>query len=172
MGFLLLGRHPREMRWDWGGGQTPPNAPTSPPRPTVLTKLSPPVQIPAPLPGSCWGKLSHGKAALRPNQTLQVFPGFTDAWHQGQVCSGWTEPLDGKVPLCLGGRQKPCAGLGCVPDLLCDFGQVLSSRLSFPVYTMKEQEPRSLKRFPVIKTRSLTLGRSPRWEAQESKISA
>lgn len=50
-------------RW---GQKTPPNAP-----PSLLTKLIPPVQIRAtPPPRPMLGKVSHGKVAAKPNQTL------------------------------------------------------------------------------------------------------
>lgn len=144
------------MRWDWGEKE-PPRCP----RPTSLShsahKAQPPCPDPCPLPGSDWGELSHGKAALGHTKHPSIPRLCRGPALGSQVCCEPTGPrasVEGRSPALAWVMLLAC----------CETGRELSSRPQFPRICGKDAgtAPGTLNCVPAAGGRTGTLGKSPR----------
>lgn len=118
------------------GAESPSKCPTS-----LFTKFIPPAQLPRPLhPDPGWDKRLMAKWPPSQTKRSERSQAPQTAGTGGPVCSQPTGPSVGKDPLPEAKAEAQFQPALC-SCLLRDSGLLLSSGLSFPVWSVKEQAP-------------------------------
>lgn len=164
MGFLLLGKSPRKMKWDWGAGMSPSehNLP-----PSFLAysahKVGPQSRSPPP-PRLMLGKIVSWHNGLEAKPNTRHIPRLCRWLALGAKSAlSRQDPKCEKAPLA-DWKTELCASLGYLLGLICKCGPILFSRPQFPALYRERarMELGTLNCFPAVKAGSKVTGRNPR----------